>query len=652
MVFPIRRNVRRLKWWFTLTLIFSVFLALTPTQAAIPDGYYNNAAGKTGSELKTALYNIVKGHTEISYDAAYDALEVTDRDPNNANNVILIYSGWSRNAALQYDGGNGWNREHVWAKSHGDFGITNGAGTDIHHLRPADVSTNSARNNKDFDNGGTQYIDNDDGPTDCYSDSDSWEARSAVKGDVARMIFYMATRYEGDGDEPDLELVDLVNSVDLNTTGHGYHGKLSTLLEWHANDPVDDWERNRNDIIYTNYQHNRNPFIDHPEYVALIDWTVSEGSSESNTGSKNIWINEFHYDNDGIDTNEFVEIFVGNGYTSLSNITLTLYNGNGGGAYETYTLNGFTTNGTDYDGFKIYYKDIAGIQNGSPDGLAIDTSGTLIQFLSYEGTITATDGVANGTNSTDIGVSETTTTPVGQSLQLVGSGHQYSDFSWSGPATDTKGLPNSAGGTDQSLPVELSTFWAISGDRQVTLEWSTESETENLGFNLYRSINSKPFSMINGQLIPGHGSTSERHEYSYIDYNVFNSATYNYKIEDVDYSGKTELHNIVISATPTGKEKKTIADGFHVQPCFPNPFNPETTLRFEIGKAAIVHVQVYDLLGNSVTTLTNSTYQPGEYSLIWNGRDAQNRSSASGIYLVHTQSSTGFSHTDKVIFIR
>ena len=78
--------------------------------------------------------------------------------------------------------------------------------------------------------------------------------------EVITMLFYMAVRYEGEGDEPDLELVDEVNTFDLSETGKGYHGKLSTLLQWHLQDPVDSLEINRNDVVYS-YQENRNPFI-------------------------------------------------------------------------------------------------------------------------------------------------------------------------------------------------------------------------------------------------------------------------------------------------------------------------------------------------------------------------------------------------------
>ncbi len=223
--------------------------------------YYSSAMGKTGSQLKAALHNIIDDHVRLSYDNVWVALRDTDQDPNNPNNVILLYTGRSQGKFTNGGGVNDWNREHVWAKSHGNFGTSMGAGTDLHHLRPTDVSVNSARGNKDFDNGGSAHSE----CTLCRTDSDSWEPRPAVKGDVARMLFYMAVRYEGDSGELDLELNHYVNNG-----SSPYHGKLSTLLQWHKEDPVDAFERRRNDIIYTKYQKNRNPFIDHPEWAEQI----------------------------------------------------------------------------------------------------------------------------------------------------------------------------------------------------------------------------------------------------------------------------------------------------------------------------------------------------------------------------------------------
>ncbi|MED4284406.1 endonuclease [Priestia megaterium] len=234
-----------------------------PTEPTVPvEDYYRTAAEKTGNSLKTELHNIIDHHTELSYSAVWEALKKTDEDPANANNVILLYTGRSQAKGTNGGGVDDWNREHVWAKSHGDFGTAMGPGTDLHHLRPTDVSVNSTRGNLDFDNGGTEHSE----ALGNYFDSDSWEPRDEVKGDVARMLFYMAVRYEDDvSDEPDLELNNTVN----NGTAP-YHGKLSVLLQWNAQDPVDDRERRRNDIIYSDYQHNRNPFIDHPEWVNEI----------------------------------------------------------------------------------------------------------------------------------------------------------------------------------------------------------------------------------------------------------------------------------------------------------------------------------------------------------------------------------------------
>jgi endonuclease I len=234
----------------------------TPTSSSSADIYYASALGKSGASLKSALHGIISQNvTKLSYDGVWNALKVTDQDPSNSSNVILLYSGISRSKTLNGGDSGDWNREHVWAKSHGDFGTTAGPGTDLHHLRPEDVAVNSLRDNKDFDAGGSAAA----GAPGNYTDSDSWEPRNAVKGDVARMIFYMAVRYEGDDSFPDLE-------VDNATSGGTAPriGRLSVLLQWSAQDPPDSFEKNRNQVIYATYQHNRNPFIDHPEWVSSI----------------------------------------------------------------------------------------------------------------------------------------------------------------------------------------------------------------------------------------------------------------------------------------------------------------------------------------------------------------------------------------------
>ena len=249
------------KNFFIATILLNVF-ALSTLFAQIPAGYYNSAQGLTGTQLKSALHNIIDDHVEYSYNNLRDfILKNTDEDPNNSNNVILLYTGRSQAKSTFGGGANDWNREHVWAKSHGGFGNNPPAGTDAHHIRPTDASVNSSRGNLDFDMGGSPVPE----APGCFRDSDSFEPRDAVKGDVARMIFYMATRYEGGSGEPDLEVVD-----EVNTSPNPRHGKLSQLLLWNTQDPPDAFEINRNNVIYYDYQNNRNPFIDHPEYATSI----------------------------------------------------------------------------------------------------------------------------------------------------------------------------------------------------------------------------------------------------------------------------------------------------------------------------------------------------------------------------------------------
>ncbi|MGB3167105.1 MAG: lamin tail domain-containing protein, partial [Alteraurantiacibacter sp.] len=148
-----------------------------------------------------------------------------------------------------------------------------------------------------------------------------------------------------------------------------------------------------------------------------------------------VFFNEFHYDNDGSDTGEFIEI-ANTAQVDLTGWTVMLYNGSNDTAYNTITLGGSEL-------FTVLDFPSNGIQNGAPDGLAlVDPDGNVVQFLSYEGTMTASDGPAAGLTSTDIGVSETGTTPVGFSLQLSGSGETAGDFVFVAPAAETKGTAN------------------------------------------------------------------------------------------------------------------------------------------------------------------------------------------------------------------
>jgi len=216
-----------------------------------PDGdvelsaYYASASGLTGNALLLELRSIINtGLIRVSYGDARYILDETDRDPLNPNNVILVYLGTSVSGV--WDNGITWNREHVWPQSlmmtTTLYNTSKNIGSDLHNLKPANPSENSSRNNRYYDNPAVPGL--------------SYLPRAEVRGDLARILFYMVVMYN---------YLELINS----TPTLYQMAMLNILLQWHIDDPVDDFERNRNDVIYS-YQHNRNPFIDYPHFVDEI----------------------------------------------------------------------------------------------------------------------------------------------------------------------------------------------------------------------------------------------------------------------------------------------------------------------------------------------------------------------------------------------
>lgn len=455
------------------------------TQAAPPAGYYDTVDSTDSDTMRDTVHAVIDDHTRFPYTSTatdtWDILEEADEDPNNSSNVLDVY----KNASYTKEGGGNSNyqREHSWPKSYGfpNDGSTNYPYTDCHHLFIANGSYNSSRSNKPYDTcdgtctekttevnngqggGSGTYLGNSN-----WTASGIWETWIGRRGDVARALLYMDVRYEGgthggtSASEPDLILTDNDTLIVANSSENksvAYMGMLSVLLDWHLDDPVDDVERDRNDAIYT-HQGNRNPFIDHPEWVECI----FEGTC------RQPFINEFHYDNTGGDTGEFVEV-AGYEGTNLSGWKLLGYNGADGKVYKTVNLSGTIP---DQEGCMGTLKfTFSSFQNG-PDGIAlVNGSNEVVQFLSYEGTFTATDGAANGLESEDVGVSETGSTPVGHSLQVDGTGDHWSHFTWQAAAADTDGAVN----TGQTLA-----GFCVSGGGQVFDDpWINEIHYDNTG---------------------------------------------------------------------------------------------------------------------------------------------------------------------------
>lgn len=271
-------------------------------QCPIPsvDEYYDGVDTTNASTLRMTLHDIIKvaesfdyttgGNINDTWDILSQADEdpLTDIDPNVVENMIMIY----KNESLPYFGGGqqAYNREHTWPQSRGfssgSMGSNNAARTDAHHLMMSDAGYNSDRGNKYYDNcnascteAPTDAYNGIGGGTGVYPGNSNWyngtiyEVWNARKGDVARAMFYLDVRYEGDQIDPDSSPLqnepDLVLVEDPDAVGGASMGRLSTLLQWHLDDPVDQTEMMRNNVVF-GFQQNRNPFVDHPEWVACI----------------------------------------------------------------------------------------------------------------------------------------------------------------------------------------------------------------------------------------------------------------------------------------------------------------------------------------------------------------------------------------------
>ena len=440
-----------------------------------PDDYYSSVNLSNHEKMRESLHNLISPHTVYDYSTSsrpgdnnhivdvWDIIILADAHPEFPDHVLDLY--FNDIFIRQYAGtqlSHHYDREHSWPKSFGfkyDNKI-NPAYSDCHHLFAAYQPYNSSRSNKPYGNDGENPpLDDkrvtvlnvnrggDEGDDANYSTSGSWETWNGRRGDVARAMFYMELRYDGfkndNRKEADLQLTNDLEKVVINNDAWkdkniAYMGKLDDLLKWHKEDPVDDLERRRNTVVYL-FQHNRNPFIDHPEWVDVI---YSNLPIESPTETMvSVWINEFHYDNIGADQDEFVEI-AGTAGTDLTGWKIAGYNGSNGLEYNSITLSGPIDD--EGNGFGAVSFNFAGLQNGAPDGIAlISNTGEVVQFISYEaGGFTAGDGPAVDEASDPIDQYETGETPVGSSLQLQGTGIKYKDFQWQTPAAASPGSLN------------------------------------------------------------------------------------------------------------------------------------------------------------------------------------------------------------------
>lgn len=277
--------------WIILVCLLISFVYTTQAFA----DYYARARGMSGADLKVALHASIDGHTVLPYTQSgnddwhdgqdidvWEALVYTDSacpdDRPKCGLIRLLYLDEFRSIDRANRGPGGddsWEREHVWPKSRGFPDEGDDGYTDLHHLRPADRNINSSHSNYGYDDGGSPVMDEREDGSEADSGarldtaSASFEPPDHAKGQVARMLFYMAVRYEPGDDAspenmPDLELRDENARV-----SEPWIGDLCTLLMWHNLHGPTDFERKRNGRVQA-IQGNRNPFIDEPGWANLI----------------------------------------------------------------------------------------------------------------------------------------------------------------------------------------------------------------------------------------------------------------------------------------------------------------------------------------------------------------------------------------------
>ena len=207
---------------------------------------------------------------------------------------------------------------------------------------------------------------------------------------------------------------------------------------------------------------------------------------------------------------------------------------------------------------------------------------------------------------------------------------------------------------DISLPVTLSTFTAQAGDGKVILHWVTESETDNLGFHVYRALSEDgEYQRLTAEIIRGAGNTSTRQSYSFTDIRLTNGVTYWYKIEDVAFDGTTEMHGPT-GVTPQAKEEVLVSlpEKYALSPCYPNPFNSGTVITYQLPESGYVRLAIYDVLGQEVRVLTSEMQPAGWYRVTWDAKDGAGRLVSSGVYLYRMQIGEQFLQTRKMVLVR
>ena len=602
-------------------------LSITSLWAQIPDGYYNNASGLTGTALQQALHDIIDDHTVVSYSSLWTHYQTTDAKPNGK--VWDMYSDipdgtppyeftFITNQCGNYGAeGDCYNREHSWPKSW--FNDVAPMNTDIVHVVPSDGYVNGQRGNYPYGEvtspTWTSQNGSKKGPNTYPGYSGTvFEPIDAYKGDFARIYFYMSTRYlNEDGNWPGSAMV---NGAQLEPWA------LDMMMAWHTEDPVSAKEIDRNDANY-GIQNNRNPFVDHPAYVDLI------------------W-------------GDPPQIPIAPSDLLAANIE------------ETALSLAWTDNSDNESGFYLYQ------DNQLLTSLAANVNVYSVDQLTASGTylfaVSAFNDDGESTRASltvnTLGGGDTTVTHFTEGFETwSGSGSTYFDGDillasgrWNvyKAGNYTLGDPPYNGNytiaINDDTPGAHITTPAVNTLGTLSFYYYQRNGADTDEFQLQKSISGAAFELVSTH-----------------NYNVGENYTlFTAEMNDTSSSIRIRIvndnqtgHLIIDDFTVTPYDPLTIDNkldnipgNLTLYPAFPNPFNPEVTLRFQVGQdAEFINIQVYDIQGEWLSTPVQNTFTSGRYSVIWDGTNAQGEALPSGIYLVKISSSLA-THFQRVTLLR
>ena len=624
-------------------LVLSVLLLVSSITVWAQSTYYDGI-DTSKSTIVTDLHNLIYPHTRITYDN-FDETNIANfasRDTTGGQKAVnCVYTGF----IYVYTPPFTWtvfSREHTWCQSWmptvNISGFTNRREySDQFHIFPVHQDyANVRRSNHPLGTVKTvsyQYMEGKLG-TDSLGHT-VYEPRDAQKGDAARALMYMAVCYNG-VDGYDWTFHHL-NTVTLPDSLSEAPQDVNLLVQWTKRDPPDTWELARNEYVY-GIQGNRNPFVDHPEYVDVINFnTLTKKTADTTTGG-------------GSGTNHLViyEIYGGGGNSgsTYTNDFIGLYNPTA----SSVSVSGWSVQYASSTGSTWSVTNLSGSMQSQGFYLIQEAQGaggtTSLPTPDETGTIamSATAGKVALCNTTS---ALSGANPTGaQIIDLVGFGTSTNGYEGSGPApapsnansikrknygddTDNNANDFSASSPDPKnssivLPVELLSMTAVQHLNSVILRWVTATETNNFGFDVERKTDAAGWMKVG--FVAGTGTSTSLRNYSFVD-GVLEIGTYAYRLKQTDRNGGFKYSsevNVVVAPIP---------GSFSLSQSYPNPSNPTTTIEFSVPHDGRATLSVYDLYGRVMATLIDGDVKAG--SLQKSAFDASNLSS--GVYFVRLQ---------------